>query len=128
MQGRNFHIEYHSKAQLSLPKFSDEKLIKWLVYINDSLTDFNYDMIIGCDLLKELSIILKFGAEMMIWHNAAVPMKELDASMEELYYIQDNPVNPECYCVWHMLGTNFELAEFWKYVDACMHLNSTKEN
>ncbi len=59
--GGNFHTEYRSKVQLSLPKFSDQKLIKWLVYVDDSTTDFNYDMIIGQNLLKELGMLLDFG-------------------------------------------------------------------
>ncbi len=65
------------------------------VYIDDSTTDFKYDMIIICDLLNELGIILNFGAGMMIWQDISVSMKFLDASIEELYHICDNPINPE---------------------------------
>ncbi len=75
------------------------KLITWSVYVNDSMTYFNYDRIIGCDLLKELDIILDFGAVMMIWHDVSVPMKDLEASMEESYYIQDDIVYPDYNCV-----------------------------
>ncbi len=85
MQGGIFQTEYCSKVQLSLPEFYYQKLIKWSVYVNDRKTDFDYDMIIGLNLLKELGIILNFGAEMIIWHDVAVPMKDPDASMEELY-------------------------------------------
>ncbi len=56
MHGGNFHTEYCSKLQLSLPDCSDQKLIKRSGYINDSTTDFHYDIIIGHDLLKELGI------------------------------------------------------------------------
>ncbi len=52
----------------------------------DSSTDFNYDMIICQDLLKELGIVFDFGAEMMISHYITVPMKEPDVMMEELCY------------------------------------------
>ncbi len=73
MQAGTFHTEYHSKEQLSLPESSDEKLTK---YVNDSTTDFNYDMIIGLDLLKELGIMLSFGSEVMIWQNIVIPMTD----------------------------------------------------
>ncbi len=63
----NFHTKYHSKVQQLLPEFSDQRLIKWLVYVDDSRTDFNYNMIIGHDSLKELGIMLDFGTETMIW-------------------------------------------------------------
>ncbi len=92
---QKFYTENCSKAQLSLPEFSDQKFIKWLVYINDSTTDFNYKMIIGRDLLEKLDFILDFGAETMIWQDISVPMKNPDTSMEEMYHISNNPVNPE---------------------------------
>ncbi len=56
-------------------------------------------MIIGQDLLKELGIILDFGAGTMIWNDIAGPMKDLDASMEKLYYICNDPIDLEYDCV-----------------------------
>ncbi len=66
MQGRTSHMEYQNKVQLLLYEFSDQKLIIWLVYVYDSSTDFNCDMIIGQDVEKELEIVLDFSAETMI--------------------------------------------------------------
>ncbi len=60
------------------------------MHIDDSSTNFNYEMIIGRDLCKELVIVLHFAVGTMIWHNIAAPMKDLDAMMEELYYILDD--------------------------------------
>ncbi len=53
----NFHTAYGSKVQLLLPEFSDQKLILWSVYINSSSTDFNYDKIIGQNLLKKREVL-----------------------------------------------------------------------
>ncbi len=65
------------------------------MYVDDSSTDFNYCMIISWDLLKELGIILTFGPGMMIWQNVAVIMKDLDTTMEQLYHVCNDPVDPE---------------------------------
>ncbi len=73
--------------------------MKWLVYVDDSITDFNYDMNLGNGLLKELGIILDFGAGTKIWLDISVLMKDLDASMEKSYHICNNPVDPEYDCV-----------------------------
>ncbi len=64
----------------------------------------------------------------MIWHDISVPMKDWDASMEELYHIQDNPVDPEYNHVQNVLDTKFELADLWKYAGLCTHLMLSEQN
>ncbi len=49
-------------------------------------------------------------------------MNDLDASMEELYYIQDDAVDPEFDRVKGILDEKYKLADLQKYVDACKHL------
>ncbi len=51
--------------------------------VGNSSTDFIYNMIIRQNLLKKLGSVLDFRADMMIWHNVAVPMNDLDTSMEQ---------------------------------------------
>ncbi len=110
-RGENFHTEYRSKVQLSLPKFLDQKLIKWLVYVDDSTTDFNYDIIIGRDLLKELGILLDFGKEMMIWQDISIRMKDSNATMEESYHIQDASVAADYDYVRDIMDAKYEAAD-----------------
>ncbi len=94
-----------------LPEFSDQKLIKWSVYVNDSTSDFNYNMIIGCYLLKELGILLDFGTEMMIWQDILVPMKNPHVTMEESFHIRDASVAADCDQVCNIMDAKYTPAD-----------------
>ncbi len=90
--------------------------------MDDSTTDFNYDMIIGHDLLKEFGNIHNFGAGTMFWYDAAVPVEDPDASMEKSYHIWDNPADPVYDHVQHIMD------EKYCNINACMHLMLTEHN
>ncbi len=60
------YCKYYSNVQLSLPDFSNQKLIKWSMYVNDNTDDFDYDMNVCKGPLKKLGFILDFGAGTMI--------------------------------------------------------------
>ena len=127
-RGGTFHTEYRSKIQLSLPEFSDQKLITWQAYVDESSTDLNYDMIIGRDLLKELGIVLDFSAETMIWHDVPVPMKDPDATMEESYYVRHDQSDPEYDRVKHILDAKYDPADIRRYVEECTHLSASERS
>ncbi len=90
--------------------------------MNDSSIDFNYDMIIGQDLPKELGIVLDFSAETMIWHDEEVPRNNMDATKKESCYIWEDNIDPEYECIKHIPNVKDELADLQKYVHGCSHL------
>ncbi len=96
--------------------------------VDDSMTDFNYDMIISRDLLKELGIVLDFGAGVIVWQDISGPVKDPDTSMEELYYIPDDPVNPKYDLIGGTLNVKYKPADLQKYVRACKHLMLPEQN
>jgi len=56
-----------------------------------TLEGVQYDMIVGNDLLESLKIDLKYSSAMIEWDGAEVPMRSRDATIEDLYYINDMP-------------------------------------
>ncbi len=59
-RGGTFRTEYKSKNPFSLPELSDQKLVTWQVYVDESTTDLSYDMIIARDLLRARYNNIKF--------------------------------------------------------------------
>ncbi len=98
------------------------------MYINDSTTDFNYDMIIGRDLLKELGMLLDFGTETMIWQDIMVPMKNPNVTMEESYHIWDASVPLEHDQVHNIMDAKYEQADLPKYIGTYTHLTLSEQN
>ena len=79
--------DHKAKVQLKLSEFSEQKVIEWEFHTTD--TKFNYDMIIGRDLLSALGIIIDFKDDVMTWDEAIVPMKAVDATVEDSYFVND---------------------------------------
>ncbi len=87
--------------------------------MDESLADFNCDMIMGWDLLKELGILIDFSGEMMIWHS--LPKKDPDANMEQLLALF-HMLGPECNCMRHAQDAKHKPEDVQKCVDGRMHL------
>jgi hypothetical protein len=65
----------------SLPDFNLKKQIcsSWAFHVDDrSESSSTYDMIIGLDLLGELSIIMNFNDHTVTWDTDTIPMKDRD--------------------------------------------------
>ena len=61
MRGGSFNTTSQCTIQFALPEFSDQKLVTWKEYSDDTpSSSLKYDMIIGPDLLKELKIKFDF--------------------------------------------------------------------
>ena len=77
-----------AKAQLKLLEFDDSKVIEWNFHVTP--TKFQYDLIIGRDLLSKLGMIIDFENHTMSWDGAVVPMKSIDATVRDSYFIHDS--------------------------------------
>jgi hypothetical protein len=69
--------------KFKLPKFDGRKIISWDCYIDESEqdSDFQYDMIMGTDLMKELGLTLNLLDKPMTWEGITTPMVNLSQSM-----------------------------------------------
>ena len=76
------------KTQFSLPELHDKRLIQWECHVTNQ--PFNYDMIIGRDLLTELGIDFSFKKQIITWDTAEIPMKPRDCTPETAFHIQDS--------------------------------------
>jgi hypothetical protein len=69
--------------KLKLPKFDGRKLITKDGYLDESEqdADIQYDIIMGTDLMKELSPTFNFLDKSMTWESTTAPMVNLNQSM-----------------------------------------------
>jgi len=101
------------KAQFTMPKLHDDRLIEWNMHVTKSLGP--YDMIIGRDILKFLKINLRFSDEIIEWDGAEMPFKEGDASTKEAHCVADSdPVEDAVHRVKRMLAAKCDKADIEK--------------
>ena len=77
-----------NKRNVSLPELWDTRIVEWTAHVTNQKS--NYDMIIGRDVLTELGISLNFKDMTMQWDTAIVPMKPIDATIENSYAVEDS--------------------------------------
>ena len=118
--------KYTSKVQLKLNEFDEEKVIEWKFHITEK--PFSYDMIIGRDLMSEIGIKMDFTDSTMTWDNAVVSMKSIDATVQELYHVEDSPkVADATERMKRILDAKYELADINDIVNSCDHLNNQEK-
>ena len=61
---------------------------QWTAHVTNQKS--NYDMMIGRDVLTELGINLSFKDMTMQWDTAIVPMKPINATIENSYAVEDS--------------------------------------
>ena len=84
-------------------------------------------MIIGRDLLRELGITLNFDRETMTWDSAEIPMKDVDATINDAYHLKDDGSTDKAMeRIKSILDAKYEPADLQAVVDNCNNLN-TKE-
>src|SRR5688500_8125094 len=72
------------KVKFTLPAFHEKRDISWKTYaIETDKLSSRFDMIIGRDLLNELSINFLFSENWMEWDNATTPMIDPKMFCEE---------------------------------------------
>ena len=84
----SFQTNETCKIQFSLPELWDTRIVEWTAHVTNQKS--NYDMIIGRDVLTELGINLNFKDMTMQWDTAIVPMKPIDATIENSYAVEDS--------------------------------------
>ena len=94
------------KAQFTTPELQDNKLIEWNLHVTDSLG--SNDMIIGRDLLQFLRIDILFSDQTAQWGTSRMPFKDVDATVQEAYHIQDDgPLTEASDRIKHILDAKY---------------------
>ena len=75
------------KAQFIMPELHDNRMIEWKIHVTKPMGA--YDMIIGRDILEDLGIDIRFSTKTIDWEDHEIPFKDVDASVEEAFHIQD---------------------------------------
>ena len=121
-----FDTTQKTQIQFVLPEFADDKLINTKVHVAKSLG--NYDMIIGRDLLQELNIDILFSQDAISWEGVTVPMKSIDATLEDSFYINDSPAVDEATArMKQILDAKYEPANLDQIVAECVNLNDEQK-
>ena len=82
-------VDKKAELQFMLPEFYQDRVLTWDIYVTDRPLG-NYDMIIGRDLMGELGFQLKFDTMEVAWNQIAIPMKPIDATPDEFFYIRES--------------------------------------
>ena len=87
-----FKTSRKCKVAFTLPAFHEHREINWNCYVDESpIESCHYDMIIGRDLMEELGMNIQFSTMEIEWDGTAIPMKPIDATQHDFYYIADSP-------------------------------------
>ena len=66
-----------AKIQISLPEFSDKKIITWTFSVVDK-ESLGYDLILGRDLLLDLKMEISFDKRSISWEGIDIPMRDFN--------------------------------------------------
>ena len=123
----SFQTNETCKIQFSLPELWDTRIVEWTAHVTNQKS--NYDMIIGRDVLTELGINLNFKDMTMQWDTAVIPMKPIDATIENSYAIEDSvAMNDATERIKKILDAKYEPANIDEVVAECTHLDESKRN
>ena len=113
------------KALFSLPELSPTKTIEWEMHVG-TLDNIHYDIIIGNDLLQHLKIDLKYSTSTIEWDGIKIPMRSRATTLEDSYFIQDQPSLQEAVdSIKMILDAKYQLADLTELAANCTNL--TKE-
>jgi len=112
--------------QFTLPELHEKRLINWDFHVTRQ--SFNYDMIIGRDLLTELGIEFSFKKQTITWDTAEIPMKPRDCTPETSFYIQESlAVDEATDRIKQIIDAKYEPADLKQVVKDCKHLDSNQQ-
>ena len=86
--GGNMTTTRKVMARFIMPKLHDNRVIERQVHVAKNLGA--YDMIIGCDALKDLGNDLKFSDNTIVWDTATIPFRDPDMDLKQLFHIGDS--------------------------------------
>jgi hypothetical protein len=80
IKGGLFRTSGICPVRFYLPEFSTQECVKWNSHVDSSkqTVKSHYDMILGCDLLEQLPLDIKFSDHTMMWQEVTAPMKTVD--------------------------------------------------
>jgi hypothetical protein len=114
------------KAQFTIPELHDNRLIEWNVHITKSLGA--YDMIIGRDVLTDLGIDIRFSNHTVSWDNHEMPMKDVDATFEDSFYVNDTDhANDAMERIKSILDAKYEPANLYEVSKEAIHLSTDEQ-
>jgi hypothetical protein len=95
-----------------LPEFSTQECKKWKFHIDNSIqmVKSHYDMIIGCDLLEQIPLDIKFSDQTLSWQEVSIPMNTVDElDKQNINEIMEHITGQsdqvgEYYCEWLIAG------------------------
>ena len=114
------------KTEFSLPELHEKRLIQWKFHVTTQ--PFNYDMIIGRDLLTELGLDISFKQQTITWDTAEIPMKPRDCTPEDAYHVKDSLAMDEASDrIKQIIDAKYEPANLDTVVQECKHLNKNQQ-
>ena len=116
-----FTMSQKTVIRFMLPELHEKRIIEYKVHVTD--TESRYDMIMGRDLLSTLGITLNFQNESIIWDETVIPMKDMDATVETAYHIEDSASMQEAMArIKKILDAKYEPAGLTEIASSCTHL------
>jgi hypothetical protein len=119
-----------------IPEFSTQECAKWNFHVDDSkqVVKSCYDLILGCDLLEQLPLDIKFSDQTITWQEVTVPMKKIDQQDNQ----NINEIVEKCYESVHLgkttrrameiLDAKYEKANLSNTLSRCTYLSKEEQN
>ena len=113
-------------VHFSLAELHDNRGVKWKAHVADSLGAC--DVIIGRDLLMDLSIDLMFSDQTIQWDGHEIPFRTHDATPETGFHVRDSmAVDEAADRVRGMLDAKHAAADLKEVVKSCEHLTEHQQ-
>ena len=105
-----------------LPELSEVKIIEWKMHVVHSAS-FNYDLIIGHNMLEDLGIVLDFKTKQITWEEVSVPMHTWRTLQDDGYFIHDSDIiNEATMHTTQILDAHYAPADSNEIVSQCHNL------
>ena len=134
--GGVFKMKRKALINFKFPELSTTKSVTWACHVNENaLTETSlYDMIVGMDLLTEISLYVDTEAKVIHWEGAEIPLKERgdlhDAGMTQvLYFFMQEPdllqaAEERQSCI---LDADYSAVDIADYVNEQKHLTTEEK-
>jgi len=109
-----------------MPEFHEHRIIEHKLHVAPDI--INYDMIMGRDLLEELGIDISFKNMSITWDDVSIPMKNVDATAEEAYHVEDSEaIQDATERIKKILDAKYEPADLDEVVNSCSYLSEEEK-
>ena len=116
------NVSQIAKTHLTLPELHSDRVMECNFNIVNA--DFGCDIIIGTDLMADLSIDLHFLTQELSWDEATIPFESEDAELGEACFIKDSEaVSKSLDRVKHILDAKREKVDLIQICKNADHLD-----